>query len=398
MRWSNRLAWALWMFFLIALAGAIYLGLHRPEEPSISVFDAVWAASLIGFPTVGALVVSRFPRRPLGWILCVAPLLLMVGVLLSELSAHGVVEPSIGWAWVAWWSEVVFPMGLTLMIMIPLLLPDGRLPSRRWRPVAWMIGVMGSSLVISAALRPGGFEHYAPLRNPIGVEALEGLVDTVQTIGGFASVLTLILATLSLPVRFRRARGAERQQLKWLALGGLTMLITIVVGVALGAMGFSNGYVDTSLAIVMILALPVSIGFAVRRDRLYDVDLVLNKTLVYGALSAILALSYLAIVVVLQRLFGSFIEGSDVAVAGSTLAVAALFRPMRSRVQAFIDRRFYRRRYDAALAVSGFSARLRDEIDLGHVVKDLVGVLEATVQPSRVSVWLPDRSEEDGRA
>ncbi|MGI8774862.1 MAG: hypothetical protein ACR2KQ_07610 [Actinomycetota bacterium] len=397
MRWPLRLAWALWAIFLIALVGAIYVGLHRPEGPSIGVFDAVWAVSLIGFPTVGVLVVSRFPRRPLGWILCIAPLALMVGVLLSELAGHGIAEPSRGWAWVAWWSELVFPISWSLMVMVPLLLPDGRLPSRRWRPVVWAIGVMGSSMVVSSALRPGYFENHAPLRNPIGVEALGGLVNAVQMIGGFAQALTLVLATLSLPIRFRGASGAERQRLKWLALGGLTILISIGV-LALGAISFSNDYVETGLSIVMILALPVSIGLAIRRDRLYDVDLVINKTLVYGALSAILAISYLTIVVLLQRLFGSFIEGSDIAIAASTLAVAALFRPMRSRVQAFIDRRFYRRRYDAARAVSGFSARLRDEIDLGHVMEDLVGVLEATVQPSRVSVWLPERKPAEGSA
>lgn len=396
MRWATRLVWVLWAMFLVALVGAIYVGLHRPEGSPIGVLDAVWAASFIGFPTVGAIVVSQFPRRPLGWILCVAPLALIVGVLLSELAGYGVAEPSAGWAWVAWWADVMFSIGLSLIVAIPLLLPDGRLPSHRWRPVAWALGVTGLLVIVSAALRPGHFENYASLRNPIGIEALGGLIGAVQTLGGFALLLILALATISLPIRFRGASGVERQRLKWLALGGITILMSIGVGITFGAAGFSNKYVETGLSILMVLALPVSIGFAIRRDRLYDVDLVINKTLVYGALSAVLALSYLSLVVLLQSLFGSLVEGSDIAIAGSTLAVAALFRPMRSRVQGFIDRRFYRRRYDAARAVAGFSTRLRDEIDLGHVVNDLIGVLESTVQPSRVSVWLRDREPTEG--
>lgn len=399
MKWATRWAWTLWAMFLVVLICAIYVGFNPPQGSGIGVLDALWATSFIGFPTVGAVVVSRFPRRPLGWILCIAPLALIVGVLLGDLAGYGMTDPSRGWEWVAWLSGLVFPIGVGLIVVIPLLLPEGRLPSRRWRPLAWGIALMTASIVLTAALRPGFIEDRAPLRNPVGIEPLEGVFAVVETIGGIALVITLALATLSLPVRFRRARGAERQQLKWLAMGGLTILMAIAVAVALGIAGVSSRYTETSLAIVMVVSLPVSIAFAIRRDRLYDVDLVINKALVYGALSAILALSYLAIVVLLQGLFGSFIEGSDVAVAGSTLAVAALFRPMRSWVQGFIDRRFYRRRYDAARAVAGFSARLRDEIDLGHVRDDLVGVLEATVQPSRVSIWLTDRATEgDGRA
>lgn len=389
---AAKVGWALWAAFVITLIGAIYVGFNPPAGDPITVVDVVWATSFVGFPTAGALVISRIPRRPLGWMLCVAPLLLIFGVLCSEVALIGLNDPDGPGAWIYWLGTMTFNAGLGLLLFVPLFLPNGMLLSRRWRLVAWPIGVFTALAVVAAALGPWRLEG---ARNQIGIPALRWFSDLIEAMLGPVTIWALVFGVLSLLMRFRRSSGVERQQLKLLALGAVGVLASFGGLAATEAiLGDQSDAVATLFIVVGILSLPVSIAMAVTRHRLYDVDVVVKKTLVYAVLSAILALTYLTIVVVLQRLFGSLIEGSDIAVAASTLAVAALFRPMRSRVQSFIDRRFYRSRYDAAATLGEFSSHLRDQVDLDALNRELIGVVARTMQPAHASLWLREGEPE----
>jgi hypothetical protein len=383
------IARALWLLFVLTLVGTTYVGLNPARGEPISIYDAVWAASFIGFPTAGAIVVSRLPKRPLGWLLLASPLMIMVGVFLGEVTRYFYDGALLLASWLLWVSSIAFGVGLAMLVTIPLFLPNGELPDPRWRSVgrvAWTYVVL---MGIQAAFRPGSFQDGPRfIENPLGLEALRGVMDLLQ---GLLEPFTLVVigaGVTSLIVRFRRSRGAERQQMKWLALGGATMLLTVAILVTTESLGVQVGGAAITLGfVVAFLCLPVSIAIAVMKTRLYEIDVVINRTLVYGALTAILALAYLGLVVLFQRLLGPITEESDLAVAGSTLAVAALFRPLRGWVQGFIDHRFYRRKYNAAETLREFSTRLRDQVDLDSLSSELVGVVGATMQPAHMSIW-----------
>jgi hypothetical protein len=307
------------------------------------------------------------------------------------------------WMW-------ILPVGL-LGIYLILLFPDGRLPSRRWRPLAWLSGVVIVLLGVDIILAPGPLEGHPGVRNPLGLEGAPWLVDA-----GIVLLLLLpvcILASaLSLILRDRRSGGEQREQIKWIAfaasLVGLAFLSTIL-SLLIFAPEFIRGGRDTPalwlqlLQYVMLLSfvsVPVAIGFAILRYRLYAIDLIINRSLVYGSLTATLVALYFGGIVVLQRVFVALTgQKSTLAVVASTLLIAALFTPLRRRIQYFIDRRFYRRKYDAAKTLEAFSAKLRDETDLDALSDDLVGVVRETMQPAHVSLWLrPDTSSKKGEA
>lgn len=393
---ATRFAWALWVAFVLALIGATYAGMNPARGEPISVTDAIWAASFVGFPTAGAIVVSRIPRRPLGWMLLGGPLVLVVGLLVDELASHFLDDRRLLAAWMIWAGAVSFGVALGVIVAVPLYLPNGELPSPRWRWVARAVWVYAALLPIHAALQPGPFPDTVPKapENPLGIEVLGGVLSVVKTVLEPLTLAILTAGVVSLVVRFKRSTGIERQQLKWLALGGGALLTTITALMGIMATGLDVSEVVITLMFVFaFLCLPLSIAVAVMKTRLYDLDVVINRALVYGALTAILALAYLGIVVVLQQVLAPVTAESDVAVAGSTLAVAALFRPLRVRVQGFIDRRFYRSRYDAAETLGQFSNRLRDQVDLGALNSELVAVVGRTMQPAHASVWLRRTSE-----
>jgi len=387
---ATKFAWGLWVAFVVALIAATYAGMHPAKGEPIGAMDAVWAASFVGFPTAGAIVVSRLPRRPLGWMLLGAPLVLEIGLLVDELASHFIDDHRSTAAWMIWVGAVSFNLALGVIVAIPLYLPNGNLPSPGWRWVARFVWVYAGLLPLEAAFSPGPFsERPKGLKNPLGIDAVEGFLSTAGTILEPLTVVVVAAGVASLIVRFRRSTGIERQQLKWLALGGATLLVSIAVVMVIMATGLDvSEAAFTLMFVIAFLCLPVSIAVAVMKTRLYDLDVVINRTLVYGALTAILALAYLGIVVVLQQLLGPITADSDVAVAGSTLAVAALFRPLRGRVQGFIDRRFYRRKYDAAETLQTFSSRLRDQVDLESLRGDIVDVVQDTMQPAHASLWL----------
>jgi hypothetical protein len=362
----RRIGWALLALTVACVAVSAAL-------PSSEQEDDVWSmvASFVfalGFGTVGALVVSRRPENPIGWIMSVAGLAYAVGgvsitYVESTLAADGELLTELA-DWVSSWVWMV-GIGPAATFML-LLFPDGRLPSRRWRPVAWLAGG-------ALALMVGGIAA--------GVDPLAGL-------GSFLLLLAALASVASLVFRFRRARSRERSQLKWLTYAaGVVGVVLLLIIVAESTTGMSDELSNT-LVSVSIAALPVSMGIAILRHGLFDIDLVINRTLVYVALTATLVSAYVGAVLLLQLALTPLTEESDLAIAGSTLAVAALVRPLRGRIQAIVDRRFYRRRYDAARTLEAFGVRLRDEVELDSLSAELRAVVADTMEPAHLSLWL----------
>jgi hypothetical protein len=374
-RW---LAWGLWLAIVGSFATVVVTG-AAAEDGEGSAFAYTFFVG--AYATMGALVASRQPRNPIGWILLSGGAAYTIGGLTvtqteSEDGAPVLVQWLSTWVWMAGIGPIA-TFGL-------LLFPDGHLPSPRWRAFAWFAA---ATIVVTAAViafAPGPFEDDTVV-NPFGFEALPGLFDALQTLSPAALALAIFGSIVSLFVRFRRARSIERQQLKWLsytaAVVGVALVAAITIETIVGdrAIDLTNTIISVALALV-----PVAMGIAILRHRLYDIDVVINRTLVYGALTATLGGAYLGLVL----LIGLAVGESGLAVAVSTLAVAALFRPLRTRIQAVVDRRFYRRRYDAQQTLDAFGGRLRDELDLEALGADLRGVVCDTVQPAHVSLWL----------
>jgi hypothetical protein len=288
---------------------------------------------------------------------------------------------------VAFAGELAWPVLVTLTALVLLLFPDGRVPSRRWRVVAEGAAAATGVMVIALLLGPEELD-IAPLRNPLAVGGTLGQVAMVVLYASAVIIIsTVILAAVSLVLRFRRARGVERQQIKWFAYAaawfGAYFVFTGLLGQQLPGLWHSLAYTVT------LGGLYLGVGIAILRHRLYDIDRVINRTLVYGLLTALLAGIYASVVLLLGQLFGGISEKAPSwAVAAATLAVAALFRPARRRIQAVVDRRFNRRKYNAAKTVEAFSVRLREEVDLDTLSAELLMVVDQTVQPAKASLWL----------
>ena len=394
---ARHLAWSLFALFIALVLGSTAATLAGPAPDGDVFFVAV-----LGYALVGALVASRQPANPIGWLLLAIGILLSLGTLVDanllfeDAFARGVSAWLSDWSWYIW---------LTLAgIFLPLVFPNGRVLSPRWRPVLWL-GVAALALsVVGSAFDPGRLDvdSAVPVDNPFGIGGPVGdAMPVLSRAGDVLAALAFALAAASLVVRFRRSRGIERQQLKWfayvglLAAAGLAMAMAQVLfgtqpseeggGAALDILG-AVGWFTALFAIV--IGIPVATGFAILRHRLYDIDVVINRTLVYGALTATLLLSYLGLVLLLQPALGPVTEDNGLAIAGSTLGVAALFRPARGRIQELVDRRFYRRKYDAAQTIERFGARLRDEVELDALTAELRSVAAETMQPAHVSLWL----------
>jgi hypothetical protein len=331
----------------------------------------------VAFPLVGAFIAWRLPRNPVGWILIGIGQTQVVAVFAGHYVDYARARPSLpligGLALI---GEVAWAGALPLVSLLLLLFPHGRLPSRRWRPVVWLIGagvVLFAAVVALAWPTRGEYVTGQELPSHPLVDVLGGL-----SFGIF--LVTWLAALVGLVIRFHRSRNAERQQMKWFTYAAGVVLIEFLATDLMGPAG-------AVLTLFLVPVLPAAIAIAIFRYRLYDIDLVINRTLVYGALTVLLGTVYVAGVVGLPRLL-PLEEDNDLLVAGSTLAVAALFSPLRRRTQAFVDRRFYRHRYNAQQTVEAFAARLRNEVDLGELSTDLVGVVRETFQPAHVSVWL----------
>jgi hypothetical protein len=342
------------------------------------------------FAVLGGVVAARRPRNPIGWLLSAGALFWTLGVLSSTVYWHmafGRSDPPAAADYVAWLGTWVFlPAFVSLLCLVPLLFPTGSPRGPRWRVVGWTAAVAGGVATLSNTLAPGPLDRadFGWVDNPFGVQGL-GL----RTLAGasFVAVAVAALAGLiSVVVRYRRARGIERQQLRWLAVAACVLVAGAVGGSAATPwLGEGAGWIGILLGLLSVV---VAIAVALLRYRLYDIDVVINRTLVYGALTATLALAYLGGVLLLELALRPLTESSNLAIAGSTLSVAALFRPARSRIQAAVDRRFFRRKYDAARTLERFGTRLRDEVDLDALGEALRGIVLDTMQPAHVSLWL----------
>jgi hypothetical protein len=349
------------------------------------------------FSTVGALISARRPQNAVGWIFCATGLLAVVAVFTADYAEYGlVIEPSTlpyvrTAAWVQNW---IWPLVLCPAALFVLLFPDGRPPSPRWRPVAWLFAVAIAGWAVSQALVPGRLVNadYADAINPFGIGPLGPVFRALGAVSGVLLLATSVASAASVVVRFHRSRGTERRQLKWVAYASAMMMLVILAELAVETVAPETDALVNVTNLTLSAALtgvPIAAGIAILRHGLYDIDLLINRTLVYGFLTAMLAVVYLAGVVLMQYAFRALTGGdSQLAVVASTLAIAALFNPLRRRVQTFVDRRFYRSKYDAAKTLEGFSARLREETDLDDLSRGLSALVRETVAPEHVSLWL----------
>ena len=404
------LAWSLAGLSVVMFVATIALtisslyvaGATQPSSTKGTLGDLLLWIPFLAFPIVGALIASKRPTNAIGWICLVAGLFWMLiflwGSIPSSVSAPVMIDALTEWLWVP-------PVGL-LGIYLILLFPDGKLPSRKWRPLAWFSGAVMVLASVALTLSPGPLPDHPGVRNPLG---LEGYPMLAQVLPGVIALLPIcILASaVSLFWRYRHSGGEVRQQIKWVAFAasfvGVMYLSAVVIGFFTPDASLGSGDVsllgDILLDAVLLsyAGVPIAVGFAVLKYRLYDIDVVINRTLVYGSLTATLAALYFGGIVVLQRVFVTLTgQQSTLAVVTSTLLIAALFNPLRRRIQSFIDRRFYRRKYDAARTLEAFSVKLREETDLEALNDDLVGVVRETMQPAHVSLWLRPKASPEG--
>jgi hypothetical protein len=408
---TRRTAWLAWSLAVLSLilcvaAIGLYLAtrsLHPPSSWGTGGDSAVliFVVPYLTFPLVGALIASNRPKNPIGWICLAVGIFWMLANLSSSYGMYGLRVASPGSvpfpAAIGSVGEWMWAPAVGLGICLILLFPDGRLPSRRWRPLAWLSGAAIFLVSAGFALSPGPMEGLLGIRNPFGLEEYPWIADAAQ--GVILLLFLCILASAaSLVLRFLRSGGEEREQIKWLAfaasiLGLVGFSSFVIPGIIVpDATGGANRLWENLLEDAVTLSfagVPVAVGVAVLKYRLYDIEVVINRTLVYGTLTATLVALYFGGIVVLQRVF-VFLTGqkSTLAVVASTLLIAALFNPLRRRIQSFIDRSFYRRKYDARKTLEAFSAKLRDETDLEALNNDLVGVVRETMQPEHVSLWL----------
>jgi hypothetical protein len=389
-RTAAWLAWSVWGFTLALLVVALFS--PKTEENGL-VFLLPLATGVIAWSTVGAVVASRRPENPVGWILWAMGLLSGVALFAGQYATYALlVHPGSlpGGELVGLVSSWIWVPVIGLLIFLLLLFPNGRLPTRRWRPVAWTGAAVIAMGAINEALVPGTIDGLEPFRNPLGIEGAKRILTLLATLSQVLAAALLLIAAASLFVRLLRARGEERQQVKWLAYAAMVLAGAFFLGSISGAIGAS--WVGFVLSMVGFLGVPIAAGIAILKYRLYEIDILINRTLVYGLLTATLVAIYFGGIVLLQRLFVIVTgEKSTLAVVASTLVIAALFTPLRRRIQSFIDRRFYRRKYDARKTLESFSAKLRDETDLDALNAALVGVVRETMQPTHVGLWLrPD--------
>jgi len=397
-RTLRRFAWAAWWFLPAMVAVGLPLSI---DERHIG--ELVFLSIVLTFPLTGLLILRLQPRNTIGWLLMSIGLVWSLSFLADNYARYGLLVnpesvpgPEVVAALAA--SSWVPAIGLMGTFLI-LLYPDGRLPSSRWRPMAWLsaLTILGLTLVID--LSPGPLEDspVPTLVNPLGLDPARPILDVLLVVFGALFPLCAVACAIGLVGRFRRSRGVERLQLRWLATAGAMVAFAFLVSMVGTILSDRTAYSDgvpawlgalQTVSILSFILVPIAIGIAVLRHGLYDLDVVINRTLVYGSLTATLAGAYLGSVLLLQLILSPLTDQSDLAVAGSTLAVAALFRPARARIQSIVDRRFYRSRYDAARTLDAFAGRLRSEIDLDAVGTDLRAAVQETVQPAHLSLWI----------
>ena len=398
-RSAAHLVWGLWT--ICVLLSAIALVLLRlnwqtidPSGETIARTDVLLFMAFVSFPTMGTLILVHRPDNRIGWIFCLTGIAMCLWAFSKQYAVYGgLTSPdSLPLAeWAAWFADWLWVLALfPPMCLLFLLFPDGHLVSSRWRPVPWLLAASVGCLVAGFAFWPGDLGDSPFLENPAGIPGSREVLEALQTAGFLGGFATLVASVASLVLRMRRSRGIERQQLKLITFSAAMLLVTIL-GLNFLAEVLNRAWISAlsdDLADIAIAAIPVAVGVSVLRYRLYDIDRIINRTLVYGALTAGLALVYFGLVVGLEEALSAVSGGSDLAIVVTTLVVAALFLPARARVQAVVDRRFNRRQYDAVRTVDAFSARLREQIELDALRYELLAVVDETMAPATASVWL----------
>jgi hypothetical protein len=381
---AARLGWSLWGVSVVFIVLPFLI-------PSLLV--GLWFGTISG---VGGLIASRRSMNPIGWIMIAIGVLLAIGILARDYATYALLDHpnSVPFGDVTAWLSTWVPIpGLALLAFLVMLFPDGRLPSPHWRPYAWATAVAITITTVLNATAWGPMEGFGGVRNPVGIGISFGSGSAEWLLllaSSFVIAACGVAAVASQLVRLRRATRHERQQVKWFWYSAALTVTAFILG------GLPFFGVGVYLALLGLTGMPIAIGIAILAHRLYDIDLIIHRTLVYGALTATLALVYVGGVAGGGSLLGEVTgeEGNNLVVVASTLAVAAMFRPARARIQAFIDRRFYRSKYDAAKALDSFSLRLRDEVSLDTVSTDLLAVVNETMQPAHASLWLRERPPE----
>ena len=391
--WPGVLAWALWALAMLGLPATAWLDhlsrqAGRPDLAQLAGGSVVAPVlALVSAATVGAVLASRRPHHPVGWLLLIVGLALNAGGVAAAYTAYGLVArpgalPAAGV--VARYAPALILTALPVLSFVLLLTPTGSLPSRRWRWWAWATVAAPVALLVAVAVARGSLDpRYQAESNPLDFRGVGGALLVVNQAALGVTLLAVVVAAGSLVVRFRRARGVERLQLRWVAWAAALVALAAVAALASAALGLSEVLDWAAGACVALL--PLATGAAILRYRLYDLDRIVSRTLAYGLLTVLLGGGYAGLVLGLGQLLG---RDSPLVVAAATLAVAAAFQPARRRIQAVVDRRFNRRRYDAARTIQAFSARLRQQVDLDTLTAELLGVVEQTMQPTQVSLWL----------
>jgi hypothetical protein len=397
---TSRVAW-LAPALSVALGGATIVlqaltpAEALPPEDRVDVPDVLFALSFVVYAAVGGLIAARHPRNAVGWLFCGVGVALPATGLLYAYATYGLVGTSNGLpadelaAWAFAWSGDSL---LALIVLLLLLFPSGTFLSRRWRTIGMATIAITVVSVVATAVEPGPLHNFDTVVNPLGIEEAEDVLGVLAALASVGFTLAFGAAGLSVVVRYRRVGPIERQQLKWLAAAvafsvAMVLLLTLLEATTNANRGLAE-LVTSLVAFMAVAPIPVAVGFAMLRHRLYDVDVVINRTLVYGALTAALVGAYVGSILLLQLALSPLTEDSDLAIAGSTLAVAGLVRPLRAHIQAIVDRRFFRRRYDAARTLEAFGTRLRDQVELDSLSVELRAVVADTMQPAHVSLWL----------
>jgi hypothetical protein len=406
---SRPTAWLTWSLCALSLTFDIVWALFRfPNSPTPTGVDQtslsleVWGLLVFMlFTTIGTLVASRQPKNTICWIFCAMGLFSTSSVASAQYAIYALVSSpgSLPGGGTAAWLEAFLgePIIIALFALLLLLFPDGRPPSHRWRAALWL-DLIAAVLLFVGSFKPGPMETSSlRVANPFGIEEIGALLNVLQYVGVYLALALTVLGVVSLMVRFRRSGAQERQQIKWFAFAGAIMCAVLATGPLLWSLSPSSPSITLIWPVLFFSAvstIPVATGIAILRYRLYDIDRIINRTLVYGALTATLALVYFGGIATTEAIFRALTgqeQQPQLAIVVSTLVIAALFNPLRRRIQAFIDRRFYRRKYDAKKTLEAFSAKLRDETGLEALSDDLVGVVRETIQPSHISLWLhPD--------